>query len=70
MKIKCTKAYYDLLLKKSINVGDILEVEDARAEELTTKNNKAGEVLAVIVEEVKAPTPTAKKRGKAAKKDV
>ena len=57
-----------LKLKKSINVGDILEVEDARAEELTTTNNKAGQVLAEVVEEVvEAPV---KKRRKAAKKDV
>jgi hypothetical protein len=68
MEIKCIKAYYDLKLKKSINVGDILEVEDARAEELTTTNNKAGQVLAEVVEEVvEAPV---KKRRKAAKKDV
>ena len=67
VKIKCIKAYYDLLLKKSINVDDILEVDEARGAELTTKNNKAGQVLAVVVE---APTPTTKKRGKAAKKDV
>jgi ribosomal protein L21 len=71
MKVKCIKAYYDLQLKKSINVDDILEVDEARGAELTTKNNKAGQVLAEVVEEVKAPTPTtAKKRGKAAKKDV
>lgn len=71
MKIKCIEAYYDLKLKKSVNINDILEVDEARGAELTTKNNKAGRVLAVVVEEVKATTPTtAKKRGKAAKKDV
>ena len=70
MKIKCIEAYYDMKLEKNININDILEVDEARGKELTTKNNKAGRALAVVVEETKAPTPTTKKRGKAAKKDV
>ena len=74
MKIKCIEAYYDMKLKKNINVNDILEVDEARGAELTTKNNKAGRALAVVVEEATTPTTekVAKKRTtkKSAKKDV
>ncbi len=75
MKIKCIEAYYDMKLKKNININDVYEVTKARAEELTTKNNNARRILAVIVEE--APTPTTekvvepkKRTKKAVKKDV
>ena len=74
MKIKCVEAYYDMKLKKNINVNDVLEVDEARANELTTKNNKAGRVLAVVVEEATTPTTekVAKKRTtkKSVKKEV
>lgn len=77
MKIKCIEAYYDMQLKRNINVNEELTVNEDRAKELTTKNNAAKRVLAVVVE--KATTPTTekvegapKKRAtkKAAKKDV
>ena len=68
MKIKCIEAYYDLLLKKDIKINDVYEVSAARAKELTTKNNGAKRVLAVVVEEEPAPAP--KKRTKSTKKDV
>ena len=74
MKIKCIEAYYDMKLKKNINVNDILEVDEARGAELTTKNNKAGRALAVVIEQATTPTTekVAKKRTtkKSAKKDV
>ena len=68
MKIKCIEAYYDMKLKKDIPVNHVYEVNEARAKELTTKNNAARRVLAVVVEE--APTPTTEKVVKARKKPV
>lgn len=74
MKIKCIEAYYDMKLKKNINVNDVLEVDEARGTELTTKNNKAGRVLAVVVEEATTPTTgkvaKASPKKKSTKKDV
>ena len=78
MKIKCIEAYYDMKLKKNININDILDVDDARGAELTTKNNKAGRVLAVVIEQATTPTtekvvkaaPKKKTTKKSAKKDV
>lgn len=75
MRIKCIEAYYDLQLKKNININDELTVNEARAKELTTNNNAARRVLAVVVEEATTPT-TEKVEGakkgakKRAKKDV
>ena len=34
MKVKCIKRYSDIKLKKIVEVGDILEVDDERAEHL------------------------------------
>ena len=75
MKIKCIESYYDMQLKKNININDIYEVNEARAKELTTKNNAARRALAVVVEKATAPTTEKvaepKKRAKkAVKKDV
>ena len=78
MKIKCIEAYYDMKLKKNININDVLEVDEARGAELTTKNNKAGRALAVVVEEATTPTtgkvaeaePKKRTTKKSAKKDV
>ena len=78
MKIKCIEAYYDMKLKKNINVNDVLEVDEARGTELTTKNNKAGRALAVVIEQTTTPTtekvveaaPKKRATKKAAKKDV
>ena len=69
MKIKCIEAYYDMKLKKNININDILEVDEARGKELTSKYNKAGRALAVLVEDT---TPTTEKvaKKKATKKTV
>lgn len=49
MRVKCVKSYYDLKLKKTINAGDEFEVDDARAKELSSVNNKAGSVLVEII---------------------
>ena len=49
MKVKCIKAYYDLQLKKSVNVGEVYDVTDERAEELGSANNKAGVVLVEVL---------------------
>lgn len=65
MKVKCVKEYFDLQLKKTIKVGEELEVTAARGKELTTVNNKAGVILC---EEVAAPTPTTEKVVKKATK--
>ena len=69
MKIKCIEAYYDMKLKKNININDILEVDDARGKELTSKYNKAGRALAVLVEDT-APTTEKVAKKKATKKTV
>ena len=68
MKIKCIESYYDLQLKKTINVNEVLEVDEARGKALTTVNNAAKRILAIEV-----PTPTTEKVGttkKRTKKDV
>ena len=65
MKVKCVKEYYDLQLKKTVKVGEELEVTAARGKELTTVNNKAGVILC---EEVATPTTTEKVVKKATKK--
>ena len=74
MKIKCIEAYYDMKLKKNININDILEVDEARGKELTSKYNKAGRALAVLVEDTTPATEKVEgaKKGakKRAKKDV
>ena len=49
MRVKCVKSYYDLKLKKTINAGDEFEVDDARAKELSSVNNRAGSVLVEII---------------------
>lgn len=49
MRVKCVKAYYDLKLKKTINAGDEFEVDETRAKELSSVNNKAGCVLVEII---------------------
>ena len=54
MKVKCIKRYSDIKLKKSVEVGDILEVDDERAEhliqegvaEITKETEKAAEKAA------------------------
>ena len=56
MKIKCIEAYYDMQLKKNININDVFEVNEARAKQLTTNNNAARRALAVVVEEATTPT--------------
>lgn len=71
MKIKCIEPYYDMQLKKNIEKDEVLEVDETRAKELTSKNNKAGRILAILVED--ATTPTTEKMvkpKKRAKKEV
>lgn len=71
MKIKCIESYYDMQLKKNININDIYVVNEARAKELTTNNNAARRALAVVVEETTEKVEGAKKGAKKrAKKDV
>ena len=51
MKVKAIKDFYDLKAKKKRKADkDIFEVSAARAKELTTVNNKSGEILCVPVE--------------------
>ena len=68
--IKCIKAYYDLQLKRAMNVNDTLTVNDARADELTTSNNKAGYQLCEVVEVVEEPKEEPKKKRASKKKEV
>lgn len=49
MKIKILHEYNDLQLKRRVEVGEVLDVSEERAKELTTENNKAHTVLAEIV---------------------
>lgn len=49
MKIKILTEYNDLQLKRKVIVGEILDVSEERAKELTTTNNKAHMILAEIV---------------------
>ena len=46
MKIKILTEYNDLQLKRRVKVGEILDVSEERAKELTTTNNKAHMILA------------------------
>ena len=55
--VKAIKNYYDLQLEHSVETGEEFKVSEARAEELSTANNKAGEPLVKIV-------TTSKKTGK------
>lgn len=66
MRVKCVKSYYDLKLKKTINAGDEFEVDEARAKQLSSVNNRAGSVLVEII----ATTTTTDKvaKGKPRKK--
>ena len=69
MRVKCVKAYYDLKLKKTINAGDEFEVDEARAKELSSVNNKAGSVLVEIITTTTTTTTTDKvAKGKPRKK--
>lgn len=45
MRVRCVKEYYDLQIKKTVTVGEVYDVSEARAEELASTNNKAGAVL-------------------------
>lgn len=49
MRVKCVKPYHDLKLNKDIKLDDEFEVDEARAKELSSVNNKAGCVLVEII---------------------
>lgn len=51
MKVKCMKNYTDLVLGRMVKRGEVLEVSEERAEELTTANNKSGYILCAKVAE-------------------
>jgi hypothetical protein len=68
--IKCIKTYFDLQLNKTVNVGDELKVSDARADELTTNNNKAGYQLCEVVEVIEEVKEEPKKKRASKKKEV
>ena len=63
MKVRAIKPYNDLQLKKYVRAGDEFEVTEERAAELTSENNKAGQVLCEVVTEV-APEDKPKKQTK------
>ena len=56
MKVKCIKRYSDVKLKKIVEVGDILDVDDERAEHLIQEG-----VAEIIKETEKAAS---KEKGK------
>lgn len=62
-KVKVIKAYYDLKLNESLSVGDVRDMADARAVELSGVNNAVGVPLVEILETT--PTPTTEKVAKA-----
>ena len=51
MKVKCMKNYTDLVLGRMVKRGEVLDVSEERAEELTTANNKSGYILCAKVAE-------------------
>lgn len=54
MLVKCVKEYYDLQLKRTINVNEEFEVTEARGKELASTNNKAGYPVCAILESKKS----------------
>lgn len=69
-KVKVIKQYYDLKLKKSLSVGDEVEMTEERAEQLSTNKNAIG---CPLVEILATTSPTtekvAKVKAKPRKKD-
>lgn len=49
MKIKAIKDFYDLKAGVMRKTGDEFEVSAARAKELTTFKNRAGEILCIVL---------------------
>lgn len=66
MRVKCVKEYYDLQLKKTVQVGEVYDVAEERAMELASTNNKAG---AVLVEMQPEPAEKAAKGRKKKQED-
>lgn len=60
-KVKVIKQYYDLELKKSLSVGDEVEMRDERAAQLSGNNNAIG---CPLVEILATTTPTTEKVAK------
>lgn len=52
-RVRVIKDYYDLVLKEQLSVNDEREMTEARAKELSGKNNAVGEPLVEIID---APT--------------
>ena len=66
MRVKCVKEYYDLQLKKPVQIGEVYDVPEDRAMELAGTNNKA---CAVLVEMLTEPSEKAAKRRKKKQED-
>lgn len=64
MKVRVIENYFDLQLKKTVTAGDEFEVSEARAEELTSANNKAGRALCELVRETPEASPGSKRQPK------
>ena len=62
-KVRVIKDYYDLKLKEQLYVNDEREMTEARAAELSGKNNAMGMPLVEIIE-----TPTAEPAAKKSRK--
>lgn len=62
-KVRVIKDYYDLVLKEQLSVNDEREMTEARAKELSGKNNAMGEPLVEIID-----APTGEKAAKKPRK--
>lgn len=49
-KVRVIKDYYDLKLERHLKVNDEVDMTEARAKELSGKENKVGEPLVEIID--------------------
>lgn len=66
MKVKAIKNYYDLVLQKEIKEGEVIEMPEERAAELSTEKNKARMKLVEIMEDTAAEPKSETKEDTAA----
>lgn len=69
MKVRALKTYYDLVLKKTIEEGQEIEVTEERAAELSNNENKAGmKLVEKVMMENEEPDSNAETEKKAQSK--
>ena len=59
-KVKCVLGYFDTKLNRSVAIGEEIEVDEARANQLVKA--KVGEVITTTPKEVAKATKTRKKK--------